>query len=196
MSHYYSKKQESSFEPKKIRGVIRGKSYEFYTAKGVFSKDKVDFGTKLLAENMKVAAEDEVLDLGCGYGVIGVVAAGLTKEQVIMVDVNKRAVRLARMNTKKLDNVEVINSDTYQELKGMKFNVILLNPPQTAGKKVCMKMIEDAKMHLKENGSLQVVARHNKGGETLSKYMEEVFGNVDTLVKQGGYRVYISKLCV
>ena len=73
------------------------------------------------------------------------------------------------------------------------FDTILLNPPQKAGKDVCFRMIEEAPNHLKEDGTLQIVATHNKGGKTLAKKMEEVFGNVDSIVKKGGVRVYLSR---
>ncbi|HLC22740.1 MAG TPA: methyltransferase [Candidatus Nanoarchaeia archaeon] len=194
MSHYYTKEQETPFHITKIHAVLNGKEYEFFTAPGVFSKDKVDFGTKLLSEHFIVGKQDTVLDLGCGIGILGRVAAEHTEEQVILVDVNPRAVQLARMNTKHFSNTEVMESDAYYALKGMQFDVILLNPPQTAGKKLCFAMIADAKHHLKKGGNLQVVARHNKGGASLSAHMKEVFGNVETIVKRGGYRVYISRL--
>jgi len=192
MSHYYSATQESPFVPKKVHALISGKDYTFFSGAGVFSKDAVDYGTKLLAEHMQIGKNDRVLDLGCGIGVLGRVAAEKTKNDVVLVDVNARAVALARMNTKGMKQVKVLQSDGYAAVAEEKFDVILLNPPQTAGKKICFALIEGAKEHLHSRGSLQVVARHNKGGETLSKHMAEVFGNIETLVKRGGYRVYIS----
>lgn len=194
MSHYFSKEQETPFTVTKFHTVLRGKEYSFFTAPGVFSKDKVDFGTRILAEYMHIGKHDTVLDLGCGIGILGRVAAEQTDEQVVLVDVNPRAVKLARMNTKQLSNTEVMESDAYQALHGMEFDVILLNPPQTAGKKLCFALIADAKHHLKHHGKLEVVARHNKGGETLSKHMQDVFGNMETIARKGGYRVYVSKL--
>src|SRR3990167_2626341 len=194
MSHYYSPQQDSILQLKKIEAVLRGKKFSFFTGCGVFSKDKVDFGTAVLAEYMQVSENDRVLDLGCGIGVIGKVASTLTKKEVILVDVNARAVELAKMNTKGIDRVKIFVSDAYGKLEKQKFDVILFNPPQSAGKKLCMQMIYDAKEHLSFHGSLQVVARHNKGGETFSKYMQEVYGNVETLCRKGGYRVYKSVL--
>ncbi len=194
MSHYYSAHQESPLQLKKIEAVLRGKTFSFFTGSGVFSKDTIDYGTTVLAKYMQVSEKDSVLDLGCGIGVIGRVAATLTKEKVVLVDVNQRAVELAKKNTKGLENVSVFVSDSYQKLQEEKFHVILFNPPQSAGKKLCFQMIADAKEHLYLGGSIQVVARHNKGGETLSLHMKEVFGNVDTLCRKGGYRVYKSVL--
>jgi 16S rRNA (guanine1207-N2)-methyltransferase len=192
MSHYYSKEQKSPLQLKQIEVVVDGRDYSFYSGSGVFSKNKLDFGTKVLGKYMQVGPKETVLDLGCGIGIIGYVAAQKTKNDVVFTDINKRAVKLAKMNTKKLKNAIVVQGDKYEAVKGMKFDVILLNPPQTAGKKVCLEMIEDAKKYLNDNGSLQIVARHNKGGETLSKFMEKIYGNMETLAKKGGYRVYKS----
>ncbi|MDP3728173.1 MAG: methyltransferase [bacterium] len=194
MSHYYSAKQESPLQLKKIEAVLRGKRFSFFTGSGVFSKDKIDYGTAVLAEYMHVSEKDRVLDLGCGIGIIGKIAATLTKKEVVLVDVNARAVELAKRNTKGIDTVKVFVSDAYEKLHGEKFDVILFNPPQSAGKKLCLQMIADAKEHLNIGGNIQIVARHNKGGETFSKYMQEIYGNVETLCKKGGYRVYKSLL--
>ncbi|MDP3919142.1 MAG: methyltransferase [Nanoarchaeota archaeon] len=188
--HYFSKKPTSALDLKEISVIANGKSYNFFTGSGVFSKSKLDFGTKVLVNNMVVNETDRVLDFGCGIGIVGRIVAEMCKE-VVLIDVNERAVKLAKMNTKRLKNVKVLQSDMFENVEG-KFNVILLNPPQTAGKKVCFKMIEECKEHLLKGGNLQLVARHNKGGETLSMHMKEVFGNVDTIVKKGGYRVYVS----
>ena len=105
--HYFSEKQTSYFELKTIQVVIRGKEYIFNTAPGVFSASKLDFGTKLLAEKMLIKENDKVLDLGCGIGIIGRIAATLTQNKVILTDVNQRACKLAKMNTKGLKNTKV-----------------------------------------------------------------------------------------
>ena len=188
VEHYFSEEQDSEFELKEFETVLNGKEYKFFTASGVFSKKRLDFGTKVLVENMQV--HGRVLDLGCGLGVVGSIAAE-TATEVVMTDINKRAVKLAKMNTKKLKNVKVVQGDQYENVSG-KFDVILLNPPQTAGKKVCWAMMADAKKYLVEGGSLQVVARNNKGGKTISLYMLEEYGNMETLCRTGGYRVYMS----
>src|SRR3989344_4680929 len=194
MSHYYSPQQDSILQLKKIEAVLRGKRFSFFTGSGVFSKDRVDYGTAVLAEYMQVGKEDSVLDLGCCIGVIGKVASTLTEKNISLVDINSRAVEIAKKNTEGLAHVEVLQSNGYEKLSGRKFHVILLNPPQSAGKKLCFSLIEDAKNHLVLGGKLELVARHNKGGETLSLHMKEVFGNLETLCRKGGYRVYLSIL--
>ncbi len=195
MPHYYSAKQTSELRLSKIKAVLRKREFEFYVGSGVFSKKKVDKGSQVLINNAIVEENDRVLDLGCGYGPVGVVIATVfPKTKIVMSDVNKRAVRLAKMNVKahKLDNVEVIVSDKFKKIEG-KFDTILVNPPQTAGKQLCFEMIEKSKEFLKKTGTLQLVARHNKGGKTLSLKMQEVFGNVKDIAKKSGYRVYLTQ---
>ncbi|MBI2652996.1 class I SAM-dependent methyltransferase [Candidatus Woesearchaeota archaeon] len=193
MEHYYSREQKSLLNIKKIRQKIKNIGFEFYTASGVFSKDRIDLGTLVLAENMIVAKNQKVLDVGCGIGILGIVAAKLFNSDAVMSEINKRAVMLAKMNIK-LNNVkaEIYQGNLYEKIKDNEFDIILSNPPQTAGKEVCFQLIEQSKKYLKRNGGLQLVARHNKGGRTLSKKMEEVFGNVKVIAKKSGYWVYMS----
>ena len=193
MEHYFSEKQESPLSLKKIRQKIKGVDFEFYTASGVFSKEKTDKGTLILAENMVVDKKYDVLDIGCGIGILGIAAAKLFDANIVMSDINERAVMLAKKNIK-LNNIksDIYQGNLYDKIKKNDFDVVLSNPPQTAGKEVCFKLIEESKNYLKNNGSLQLVARHNKGGKTLSKKMEEVFGNVKVIAKEAGYWVYLS----
>lgn len=192
--HYFSENQTTKFNIKTINETINNKEYTFFTAPGVFSAKKIDKGTRLLVEAMQIKPNDRVLDLGCGIGVIGKIAAEQTKNEVMLTDINQRACKLAKMNTNDLLNTKIIHSNAFEYLDGELFDVILLNPPQTAGKKICFDMIENSKKHLNKEGTLQLVARHNKGGETLSEKMRETFGNMETTAKQGGYRVYLSRL--
>lgn len=195
MAHYYSEKQTSPLRLRKINVFLRGVSAEFYTGSGVFSPKKIDKGTAVLIENCVIKKEARVLDLGCGYGAVGVVIAKAFPETgVVMTDVNRRAVNLAKMNCElnRLFNVESKQSDLFDSVEG-KFDTIVVNPPQVAGKEICFKIIEKAKKYLYDKGLLQLVARHNKGGKVLSDKMREVFGNVQEIAKKSGYRVYVSK---
>ena len=110
-----------------------------------------------------------------------------------MTDINKRAVMLAKMNVKLNGiNAEIFQGNLYEKIKDDDFDCVISNPPQNAGKEVCFQLIAESKNHLKPNGTLQIVARHNKGGKTLSKKIEEVFGNVNVVAKKSGYSVYLS----
>jgi 16S rRNA (guanine1207-N2)-methyltransferase len=192
--HYYSAKQTSKFDIKTIKAVLLGKNFEFFVAPGVFSRHKIDDGSYILIENAEVKESCKLLDLGCGYGAVGIAFAKAKKCDVVMADSNERAIKLAKMNAKLNDiTMDARVSDIFSKIPE-KFDVILLNPPQTAGKKICFQMIEESKLHLNENGTLQIVARPKKGGETLAQQMLKVFGNAYEIAKGAGFRVYLSRL--
>ena len=193
MTHYYSETQTSKPNLKKLKVNIRNFSFEIYTASGIFSPKRIDKGTLTLIENMII--KGKTLDFGCGYGIIGLVASKLTKEQVYLTDINKRACQIAELNLKinNIKNAKVIQGNLYEPVKNIKFDTILINPPQTAGKEICLTMIKQAKKHLNKKGILELVARHNKGGKYLSQYMEQIFRNLKIITKKSGYRVYLSE---
>ncbi len=193
--HYYSEEQKSELRLKKISARLRGTELEFWTGAGVFSGKKVDKGSELLANDCIINEKSRVLDLGCGYGAVGIaVAKAFPSAEVVLTDINKRAAKLARINRKlnRTQNTKVLQGNMYEKVEG-KFDAILLNPPQTAGKQVCFEMIGQASNYLNNGGTLQVVARHNKGGKTLSEKMKEVFGNLEEVSKKSGYRIYLSR---
>ena len=196
MEHYYSEKQTSRLRITEIEPNLRGNLIKLNTGSGVFSIGNIDKGTKLLIENCIVEQDWKILDLGCGYGPIGIsLAKALPQSKVLMTDINERAVRLARDNIRlnNIENASAIKSNLYDKIEG-KFNTIIANPPQFAGRDICYEIIEKAKDHLEKDGLLQLVARHNKGGKQLEKKMNEVFGNAKDITKKSGYRVYVSRL--
>jgi 16S rRNA G1207 methylase RsmC len=196
MSHYFSEKQDSKFIPMKMQVNISGIKFDLFSSSGVFSKGELDKGTEILIRTSIVDDGTKVLDLGCGIGTVGIaIKKKYPAAEVLMADINERAVYLAEKNIilNELSGVQARKSDIYSAIDE-KFDVILLNPPQTAGKDICFSMIEKAKEHLNENGTLQLVARHNKGGETLSLKMKEVFSNMTEIAKEAGFRVYLSRL--
>ncbi len=191
--HYFSRSPESKPRYQQLEVTLLGNSLKLTTGSGIFSKDHIDKGTHLLIASASIKGSS-ILDLGCGYGPVGLsLAKAYPSSHVTLSDVNERAVKLTKKNARdnNIQNVTILQSDIYQNITG-NFSEILLNPPQTAGKSICQAMIAGALEHLQENGSLQIVARHNIGGKTLSKYMESVFGNVDVLAKKSGFRVYRS----
>jgi len=192
--HYYTVEPTSKLKVKVTKLVLRnGHEYLFKTPSGVYSYGRIDKATKILLDHMVVHGES-LLDLGCGYGVIGIVAKKeYPRMKVFMSDINKRAVEFAKINAK--DNnvdVDIRWGDLYEPWKDMRFDMIVCNPPIVAGKRVWMKIIEDAPEYLNDRGSLQMVAYHNKGGKRIKGYMEKVFGNVEDIWKEGGIRIYRS----
>jgi len=195
MSHYFAKKPTSPSNESTITKIIDNRSFTFQTDSGVFSASKIDLGGKLLATSSKVLENQSVLDLGCAYGVVGIVVKRRVPSCTLtMVDINSRAVQLAIRNAK-ANNVEAVTtqSDGFEKIKDKKFDVILFNPPFSAGKKIWEPLIEESKNHLKENGSLQVVCRYSKGGKTVEKILQNSFDSVEVLDRKSGFRVFIAQ---
>jgi len=193
LAHYYDQEQRGPLREQAVSFNARGRSFSAVTANGVFSKGSLDNGTSLLIEKASLPVSGRVLDLGCGWGPVGLVVKSLHPSlEVVMGDVNRRAVTLVRKNLERAGvEAVVVLSDGFSNLSGS-FDAVLLNPPYAAGRDVCFRLIEESYEHLEEGGSLQLVARHKKGGAMLEKKMEEIFGNVDVLGKGGGFRVYRS----
>ena len=195
-SHYFDRRPSSKPRLGLIRTYLRGRMFEFLTASGVFSRKRIDPGTRLLIESMILPEEGTVLDIGCGYGAVGIAAAAFNpKLRVVMTDVNERAVWLARENAKRnyVSNVEVRRGDLYEPVKDMRFHAILSNPPISAGMRVVTPIITEAPKHLVDGGLLQIVVRTRIGGRKLRQVMEQTFGDVEVLARGGGYRVLLSK---
>ena len=197
MMHYYDREPVfKEMRVRRIRTIIRGFPLTFVLAPGVFSSEDVDAGTRLLAENMVIMSDWDILDMGCGYGVLGIVAAKLApRGRVVMVDINKLAVKLAAMNIRinKVSNAEVRVSDLYSAVKGEKFNTIISNPPITAGLDVNKRLIIEAKEHLKPGGLLQIVVPK----KLRSRFEEILYSNydiVERLAKSGNYIAYVAKV--
>lgn len=196
MAHYYNKDQDSPLRIFQISIKLLNENYEFYTASGIFSIKGLDIGTKLLLSSAEIKEGWKILDFGCGWGAVGIIIAKrFPSTKVDMIDVNKRAIKMANLNIGKnnVKNTNAFYSDFYEEINE-KFDTILVNPPQVAGKDVCFKIIVDSRNYLCDGGLLQLVARHNKGGVVLRNKMMEVFGNVKDTAKKAGYRIYVSKL--
>jgi 16S rRNA (guanine1207-N2)-methyltransferase len=193
--HYFSAKPKSKPRLGLIQTCLRGRNFEFLTSSGTFSKDHIDLGTRLLIESMILPEKGCVLDMGCGYGPIGVVAAALKPSlSVVMVDVNRRATLLASENAIKnhLNNVEVRRGDLYSVVDDLTFDCVLSNPPVSAGMDTVKAVIYEAPKHLAHKGSLQMVVRSKIGGKRLLDFFHEAFGNVDVLARESGYRALIS----
>lgn len=174
---------------------IRGQSLRLRTDAGVFSRGKLDRGTELLLEALEVGPCELILDLGCGYGVIGLVAARLAQGgHVVLTDLNERAVALAKanLNANGVTNAEVRRGDLYDPVAGMAFDHIVCNPPIRAGRGVVDRIIQEAPSHLLGGGKLWLVARTRQGADSIRTRMAEAFGNAEIVKRGSGYKVLCS----
>ena len=167
-----------------MRYEVAGRNLVFATDAGVFSKDRIDRGTRelLKALTVRIRPGQRVLDLGCGYGPIGIVLGALEPDaHVTMVDINQRACDLARQNlaANGIANAEVVCGDFAEAVGERTFDVIVTNPPIRAGRSVLRSMIDWAHAHLVPGGELFLVVRTRQGAASLRKYMDAVFGNTD-----------------
>lgn len=191
--HYYSRQPETKHDRRVIETVFRGKKFRLVSDSGVFSKGDVDYGSKVLIEAMEIPEGASVLDVGCGYGPIGLTAAALAPAgHVTMVDINQRAVELARENARSngISNVTVLESDVLQAVKGQTFDVVLTNPPIRAGKAVVHAIFEQAHEQLRDGGSLWVVIQKKQGAPSAMSKLEGLFTKVEEIGKDKGYRIF------
>lgn len=197
--HYYSRKPGTESNPVKWQSELKGNSFRFKTDSGVFSKKEVDFGSRLLIDTFELKNETGlILDVGCGYGPIGLsLAKAYPDATVHMVDVNERAIMLAEENAaeNKIDNVKIYESDRLTGVEEKGFNAILTNPPIRAGKKVVHDIFEQSFLHLAEGGELWVVIQKKQGAPSAMEKMEELFGQVDIAAKSKGYFILKSVKC-
>lgn len=170
--------------------VVKGHKFTFLTDNGVFSKDGLDFGSRLLLESIPLdEVGAKVLDMGCGYGTIGIIINKLTNHDIDMVDVNLRAMHLARRNAKEngCSNINIFESNCYQNITS-KYNTIITNPPIRAGKKIVYEILMSAKKYLEQDGNLFLVIRKEQGAKSIISDLEKEY-NVEILEKKKGFFV-------
>ncbi|MGN7457597.1 class I SAM-dependent methyltransferase [Paenibacillus pasadenensis] len=192
--HYYSKTPDAKENRQQHQTTLRGFSFRFWTDNGVFSKGGIDYGSRFLIEQMQIGEADRVLDVGCGYGPIGLTAARLApKGQAVLLDINERAVELARENARsnEIANVDIRQSDLYEAAAGLeKFDVILTNPPIRAGKAVVHRIFEEGAELLKPGGSMWVVIQKKQGAPSAEAKLQQLFGKVVEIGKDKGFRIF------
>jgi len=192
MKHYFTNNENEKSNEKEFQVEVLGKKFKFITDIGVFSKGELDDASRLLIETFNsLDLPGDVLDVGCGYGAIGIsLASHRPHDQVHLVDVNHRALDLARRNAElnAIDHVTIYESFCYQNVN-KKFANIISNPPIRAGKKVVHQILEEAPQYLEEGGSLTIVIGKQHGAASAQKKMLEVFGNVEMLARKKGFWV-------
>ena len=192
--HYYTENPNSEIRERRFEQTINGASLKLTAVSGVFAfEGRVDRVSELLIRHLKPTG-GSVLDMGCGYGAIGLfIKAAHPGQAVCLADINSRAVEYALANAAANGlGAETVKSDLFEEFQGRSFDDIVSNPPFAAGKKLNIRLINEALDHLNPGGALWLVAFHNKGGATLKEIMKERFGNAEDMEKSGGIRVYRS----
>jgi len=194
--HYYTNNVDAQSKEQIFEFTLRGHQLKFTTDIGVFSKREVDFGSRLLIETFEEPpVAGDFLDVGCGYGPIGLsIAKSFIGRKVRMIDVNERATALSQKNAQLngVSNIEVAVSNVYENVNGP-FAAILSNPPIRAGKQVVHSILEGAKEKLVPGGELWIVIQKKQGAPSAQKKMEEVFGNCEIVAKKKGYFILKSK---
>lgn len=187
--HYYTEMPASKHKPGELSYEYRGHALRFETDSGVFSRTEIDRGTHELLAALPETMEGKMLDLGCGYGVIGV---SLGKQfpglRIFMADINQRACELSRRNAQ-LNGVSaaVTQSDGYAAIDETGFDHILQNPPIRAGKAVIYQMFQEGALRLAQEGKLWLVIRKQQGAESAIRYLKTLFHSVETIAKKGGF---------
>lgn len=195
MEHYFTNNNNLRSELRTIIFENEGEVFTFFSDLGVFSKDKVDFGSRVLVENIlkNVKNKKTILDMGCGYGFMGIVLGKRLNANVTMVDVNQRAVHLCERNIKenKVDG-KTFQSDIYENVEG-KYDLIVTNPPIRAGKKVVLEILRNAKNYLAQDGELWFVIRKDQGVKSIMKLLEDLY-ELEVIEKEKGFYVVRAKI--
>ena len=188
---YYTRTPSSESKPAECAFSFRGKTLRFTTDAGVFSRGELDAGTRLLLAALPDTLEGSILDLGCGWGPIGVsVKAAWPETDVTLADVNLRALSWAEKNAARNDvRVSCLESDGFSALEGRIFDAVITNPPIRAGKQVIYRLFREAFDHLSPGGSLFLVIRKQQGAESCIRYLEGFFASVEKLDRFAGFWV-------
>lgn len=190
---YYAENPDSAHDIHELKVTLLGQSFTFLTDSGVFSKKMVDYGSQVLLNTLDFEKGKTLLDLGCGYGPLGISLAKVQGVKPTMVDVNNRAIDLAKQNAQKNGvEADIFQSDIYEKVNGT-FDYIISNPPIRAGKQVVLTIISESINYLKVGGNLTIVIQKKQGAPSAKAKMEEVFGNVEILKRDKGYYILRSE---
>lgn len=198
MEHYFTNNPDLKSELREIPYILNGVNFNFFSDNGVFAKNKIDYASNLLVNSFLKQHEKNslktLLDVGCGYGFMGIVLAKILDYDVTLIDVNKRALHLCERNIK-LNEIKgkAFLSDAYQNIDN-KYDYIITNPPIRAGKETVMKILASAKDYLKEDGELWFVINKDQGAKSTKKALEEWY-NIEVVDKSKGFYCYKAKIC-
>ncbi len=200
-SHYFSRSPDGDIKIHTVSASLKRHLYIFKTLPGVFSYKKIDLGTEVMIKHMYIPTEESfLLDLGCGYGPIGIVVGHESPKSIIyMIDINKRAIWCAKENVKlnlpiSEKRVNVLEGNYFEPIKekNQKFDGIYMNPPQRKGRKEFLNLCNIIPDYLKEKGWFQFVVRKKMGAPFIYQYLTSHFKNarVEIICKRSGYWLF------
>lgn len=190
---YFAENPDAEHDIHELKVQLLGQKMTFLTDAGVFSKKMIDYGSQALLKCLDFHKQESVLDVGCGYGTLGLTLVKAKEVEATLVDINQRALDLARQNADRNQVLATIfQSNIYQNVEG-RFHHIISNPPIRAGKQVVHEVIAGSYAHLLDGGDLTIVIQKKQGAPSAKAKMEEVFGNCEILKKDKGYYILRSR---
>ena len=190
---YFAENPDAEHDIHELKVQLLGQNVTFLTDAGVFSKKMIDYGSQALLKCLDFHKQESVLDVGCGYGTLGLTLVKAKEVEATLVDINQRALDLARQNAERNQVLATIfQSNLYQNVEG-RFHHIISNPPIRAGKQVVHEVITGSYTHLLDGGDLTIVIQKKQGAPSAKAKMEEVFGNCEILKKDKGYYILRSR---
>lgn len=187
--HYYTARPDVAHDPGLIEYTFGSKTLRFHTDAGVFAKHRVDYGSDLLNRSVPPLT-GEVLDMGCGYGAIGLsLASANPTANFTLVDINERAAQLALRNKKEnnIKNVKILAGDGFAAVPDQRFDTVVINPPIRAGKAVIYELFQDAHAALSPGGAIYVVIQKKQGAPSAKDFLGDLFGNCDVIERGAGF---------
>ena len=190
---YFAENPDAEHDIHELNVQLLGQNMTFLTDAGVFSKKMIDYGSQTLLKCLDFHKQESVLDVGCGYGTLGLTLVKAKEVEATLVDINQRALDLARQNAERNQVLATIfQSNLYQNVEG-RFHHIISNPPIRAGKQVVHEVIAGSYAHLLDGGDLTIVIQKKQGAPSAKAKMEDVFGNCEILKKDKGYYILRSR---